>query len=81
MLFNDFYIMQESSTLICHIAYCRDFQYLSAHFDHYRYDKLLAIGHTSVPLPSQKSGHLLGCPRNLGKVAYESSLPELSRHV
>ena len=45
------------------------------------YDKLSAIGHTSVSRPSQKSGHLLVHPRNLGKVAYESSLPELSRHV
>ena len=34
------------------------------------YDKLSAIGHTSVSRPSQKSGHLLGHPRNLGKVAY-----------
>ena len=34
------------------------------------YDKLSAIGHTSVPRPSQKSWHLLGHPRNLGKVAY-----------
>ena len=32
------------------------------------YDKLSAIGHTSVSRPSQKSGHLLGHPRNLGKV-------------
>ena len=45
------------------------------------YDKLSAIGHTSVPRPSQKSGHLLVHPINLGKVAYESSLSELSRHV
>ena len=34
------------------------------------YDKLSAIGHTSVPRLSQKSGHLLVYPRNLGKVAY-----------
>ena len=36
----------------------------------HNYDKLSAIGHTSVSQPSQKSGHLLGHPRNLEKVAY-----------
>ena len=34
------------------------------------YDKLSAIGQTSVSRPSQKSGHLLVHPRILGKVAY-----------
>ena len=47
----------------------------------FRYDKLSAIDHTSVPRPSQKSEHLLVHPRDLGKVALESSLQELSSSV
>ena len=45
------------------------------------YNKLWSIGNTSVPWPSQKSGHLLIHPINMGKVPYETSLPELSRHI
>ena len=48
---------------------------------HSLYDKLSGIGHTSVPWPSQKSVHLLVNPRDLGKIALESSLQELSSHV
>ena len=55
--------------------------YRAAHFEPAKYDKLSAIGHTSVSRPSQKSVHILVHPRNLGKVANESSLPELPRHV
>ena len=44
-------------------------------------DKLLAIYHPSLPRPSKKSVHLLVPPRDLGKIASESSLPELSNHV
>ena len=45
------------------------------------YDYLSAIGHTTFPPPSQKSVCLLVPPRDLGKIASESSLPELSNHV
>jgi len=43
------------------------------------YDKLSAIGHITFPPPSQKSVNLLVPPRDLGKVASESLLPELSK--
>ena len=47
-----------------------------------RYYKLSAKVHTSVPQLSQKPVTLILIhTRNLGKVGYESSLPELSRHV
>ena len=45
------------------------------------YDKLSAIGHTYLTQPSQKSVRLLVPPRDLGKVASEYSLQELSNHV
>ena len=44
-------------------------------------EELSAMGYTSVPQPSQKTLNLLLHPRKLGRVTYESSLPELSRHV
>ena len=44
-------------------------------------DRLLTIDHTSLPQPSQKSVSLLVPPRDFGKVASESSLPDLSNHI
>ena len=44
-------------------------------------EELSAMGYTSVPQPSQKTLNLLLHPRKLGRVTYESSLPDLSRHV